>query len=125
MLRFVDAKSEHMHFAAVLREIGGDFFADERARQMGDFQSAVDGVVIGESDQVHPPFPGDLIDKQRLGKTFRTINFLQNPLGWSFGMFRMNVKVGFHFLLPVKLEVFNLMVFFPCVQLRQYLSGEY
>ena len=44
MLGFGDVQGQHMKLAAVFREIGGDFLADEGSRQMGDLQRTPDAV---------------------------------------------------------------------------------
>ena len=43
-----------MDFAAVVGEIRGDFLAQKDAGQVGDLQHAVERVVVGERDEIHP-----------------------------------------------------------------------
>ena len=53
MIRLGNAVSQDMELALVLREIGGDLLADEGSVQVGDLQAGLDGVVVGDRDQIH------------------------------------------------------------------------
>jgi len=66
----VDVVDQHMDFAAVLGKIGGHLLADEGPGQVGDFQTAVDGVVVGDGHPIHASLPGNLIELQGLGVAF-------------------------------------------------------
>ena len=91
VLGFVDIQRQDVNLAAVLGEIGRDFFADESVRQMGDFQRAFDAVVVRDGDKRHAPCFSDLINLVRFGETFGATQFLKNPLGRAGGEFRMDV----------------------------------
>jgi len=84
MLRFRYVICQHMNLAAIIREIRRNFLAHEGIRQMRDLESAGNGIVIGDGHHIHPLFSGGFIDLHWIGKTFRTADFLQHPLGSAF-----------------------------------------
>ena len=43
-----------MQLARVVWKIGGDLFADKSARPINDLQAPLDGIVVGNGDEVHP-----------------------------------------------------------------------
>ena len=53
VLRLGDVPGQHMYLAFIVREVGRDFLADERLRQVGDFQGPVDGVVVRYGYIIH------------------------------------------------------------------------
>ncbi len=94
-LDFGDVQHHHMHLAAVFREMGRDLGTDECSRQMGDFQSAADGVMVGDGDEIHAPFAGGPVQVLGRGIAFRDIEFAHGPVGGLVGMAGMDVQVGF------------------------------
>ncbi len=54
VLGFRDSPNEEVDLAGILREISRDLFADEGVRQVGDLQAALDCVVVGDGDEIHP-----------------------------------------------------------------------
>ena len=87
---------QDVELAAVLRKIGGDLFADEGVVQMGDFQAAGQGIVVGDGHQIHAPLPGNVVKTLGLGKAFRAIDFLQDPLGRALGKLGVHVQIALH-----------------------------
>ena len=56
MLRFRNPPYQNVQLATVVREISGDLLADEGPRQVRNFQAAIDRVVIGDGNVIHPTF---------------------------------------------------------------------
>ena len=99
-----DIQGQDMHLAPVVRKVGGDLLADEDVRQMGDFQGAVDGVVIRDGHMAHAPALGDLIELQRFGEAFRAADLLQYPLAGPFGVFGVNMNVDLHAFILLRIS---------------------
>ena len=91
-----DIQGQNMQLAAVFREIAGDLLADKSTRQVGDFEGAVDTVVIADGHMRHPPSSGDVVDLQRFGKTLGAADFFEDPLRRSFGVLGMDMKIDLH-----------------------------
>ena len=50
-----DAEDEQVQLALIFREPAGDFFADQHIIALGsEREDAVDRVVIGDGDEIHP-----------------------------------------------------------------------
>jgi hypothetical protein len=75
VLVFVDIQSQDMDFAAGLRKIGGNLFADEGIGQVRNFQGAGNRIMIRDGHMGHAALFSPLIDLQRLGKAFRAAYF--------------------------------------------------
>ena len=71
MLLLVDIEGAHMKGTAAARIGGTHFLGDEkiaeRPRAGEQLQAAVNGVVVGESDQVHASGQRPLVDLRRIG----------------------------------------------------------
>ena len=66
MLLARDAPDEHVQLAAVLGEPAGELFADQHVAAVGDdAQDAVDAVVVGDGDEVHPAAARLRVDLRR------------------------------------------------------------
>ena len=96
MLFLVDVIDQDMHLTAVLREIAGDFLADKGIGQVGDFQTTVDIVVIGDGNPIHATLFGDGIELFGFGVTFMTAELLQHPLGRAGGKLGVDMEIDFH-----------------------------
>ena len=53
VLLFGDAPDQDVDLAGVLREISRDLFTDESVRQVANFQTTIDCVVIRDGDEIH------------------------------------------------------------------------
>ena len=93
-LLFVDARDEHVDLGAVFGEVGRDFVGDERARQMGDLQRALDTVVVGDGDEVHARLPGVAVDVERFDERFRRADAAEKPFAGPVRVFAMDVKIA-------------------------------
>jgi len=69
--------------------------ADESSRQMADLQSSVDGVVIGDGDEIHAALAGDLVQMPGRGITLRNTELAHGPVGRFVGMAGVDVQVCF------------------------------
>ena len=68
-----------MQLAAVLRKISGDLLADESPRQVRNFQAAIDRVVIGNGDVIHPTFAQLFIQLLWIGIAVGKIESAKKP----------------------------------------------
>jgi hypothetical protein len=82
--------------AAVFGEVGGDFGADEGVREGGDFEAALDGVVVCDGYGVHAAPASEVVEIDGAGIALGTAEFLQNPVGRTAGEGRMNVQIDLH-----------------------------
>ena len=57
VLGLINPPHQHMKFTRILREIGCNLFADKSVRLICDRETAIDAVVIGDSDEIHPALP--------------------------------------------------------------------
>jgi hypothetical protein len=110
MLGFRDIQGEDVDLAMVFGKIGRNFFADECSGKVGDFQCAVDTVVIAYSDQIHTANPGNTVDVERFSETLGTSDLLKNPLRWAFRKLGMHVQVDpnrmfFHLSPPFRVNI--------------------
>src|SRR5438477_1375733 len=53
VLLFGNAPNQEMDFAGVLRKISCDLLADESVRQVANFETTLDRVVIGQGYEIH------------------------------------------------------------------------
>ncbi len=97
-LFFADAAHQAMDLAAVFREVGGDFRREERAGQVGDFQRAVNTVVIRDGHELHAALPRRPIDGVRLDKALRGSDPSQNPFARAVRVLTVDVQIdlGWH-----------------------------
>ena len=66
VLALVDPEDVHVQLAAAF-ELERDLLADEAVRQVREPQRALDRVVVGERDEVHPAPPRPLVHLERVG----------------------------------------------------------
>src|SRR4029434_9013914 len=82
-----------MQLARIVREIGGDLFADKGARLIADLQAALDRIVVGNGDVVHSPFEQFFIQLLRVGIAVREIQTTKEPFFRARAVARMNMKI--------------------------------
>ena len=80
-----------MNFAAILREMGRNFGADEGVLKMCYFQSSADGVVVGDGNEIHAPFTRYPVEIFGGCVTLRDTEFAHGPVGWFVGVARVNM----------------------------------
>ncbi len=66
-----DAEAEDVHRLRLAAEPGRQLLGDEDVRPVGELQAAVDRVVVGDGDEVHPAPLGELVDLLRRGGALR------------------------------------------------------
>jgi hypothetical protein len=96
VLGFIEVINQDMGLAAILGEIGGDLFTEKGVGQAGDFETAVNVVVVGDGDPGHAPLFGDAVEGPGLGIAFLAAQFLENPLGRTRRVPGMDMQVDFH-----------------------------
>ena len=94
VLSLVEAPYEHMDAAVVLGKNRGDLLAEDHIRHMGDFETAVDGVLVRERDEPHARRAQHSVEFQRIRGARRKIQSPQNPVRRARAMARVDVKVG-------------------------------
>ena len=57
-----DSVTEHVHGLWLAAKVGGQLLGYEHVGTVGDLKHAVDRVVIGDRDEVHPATLGQLVD---------------------------------------------------------------
>ncbi len=66
-----DAEAEHVHGLRLAAKGGGQLLGDEHVGAVGDLEHAVDRVVVGDRDEVHPAALGQLVDLLRRRRALR------------------------------------------------------
>ena len=94
MLFLGDTPREKVHFDVILRKESGDFLADEGTRLIGDFQTALDRVVVGEGDKIKSFVPQRPVDCFRLRAARRKIHLAQQPVRGARTVTRMKMEIG-------------------------------
>lgn len=71
VLRFVQPVNPEMNGVVEFRESGADFFAGDEilafAQAVEYFQAPIEGIVVGDGDEVHPPALRRPVDIERPG----------------------------------------------------------
>jgi len=68
---------------------------------MGNFKCPFNGVMVGDRDKGHALCLGGVIHQHRFRETFRTTDFLQDPLGRALGKLGVHMKIYFHHFLSL------------------------
>jgi hypothetical protein len=92
VVRGRDPVAEDVDRLALAAEPHGELLGDEDVRTVGDLEAAVDGVVIGDRHEVHPPALGELVDL--LGGS-RALRQAEGPLDPELGD-RRGARVAVH-----------------------------
>src|SRR5262245_19754341 len=92
-LRLGDAPSQHVHFASIFGEVGGDFVPDEHAFEMGYLQGAANAVVVGDRNELHSTTPSPFVDHLGFGIALRRSNPAQDPFRGAVRVFGVDVQV--------------------------------
>src|SRR5256885_15898831 len=92
---FRDAPNQNVDLAGVLREISRDLLADESLRQVGDLQTAVDRVVIGDRDKIHASFEQLPMQFPWIGIRIGKVETPKEPFLRAGAEAGMNVEVTF------------------------------
>ena len=79
MLLFRNAPDQNVQLAGVVRKVSSDLLADEGPRQVRNFQAAIDRVVIGNGNVIHPTFAQLLIQLFWIGIAVGKIESAEKP----------------------------------------------
>ncbi len=79
MLLFRNAPHQNVQLAGVVRKVSSDLLADEGPRQVRNFQAAIDRVVIGNGNVVHPTFAQLFVQVLRIGIAIGKIESAEKP----------------------------------------------
>ena len=88
VLRFINSPNEQVNLAWILRKISRNLFAYKSLQLTGDFQTALDRVVIGDCDEIHPARAQLLIERNWLGTAVGKIKAPKEPF------FRASAELG-------------------------------
>lgn len=80
-----------MQLAGIIRKTGGDLFADKSARQMCNLKTAVDRIVIGDGDEIHPTLEQLLVQLFWVRITIGKIQTAEEPFFRARAVARVNV----------------------------------
>ena len=83
-----------MQLARIVGEIGGDLFADKRARPITDLQATLDRIVVGNGDVVHSALQQFFIQLLRIGIAVREIQTTKEPFFRARAVARMDMKIA-------------------------------
>ena len=79
MLRLGNPPCEQLDAGSVFRKVRGDLLAEKRVRQMRDGQAALDGIVIGERDEIHPLRAKLVVERDGVRAAVGEIELLKEP----------------------------------------------
>jgi len=68
-----------VQLAGIVRKVSSDLLADEGLRQVRNFEAAIDRVVIGNGNVIHPTFAQLLIQLFRIGVAVGKIESTEEP----------------------------------------------
>ena len=94
VLRFGQAPDEQIYFAWILREISRNLLADKSIGIRRKREAALDRVVIGDGDEIHPGLFGAGVKLVRIGVAIGEIEPAKDPILGSIAEFRMQMKVA-------------------------------
>ncbi len=96
VLRLAQAPDEDVDGAAVFGEVGGDLLAEEDAGAIGDLEAAVDGVVVGEGDEIHAARPERIVEVAGLGVAGGKAGAAEEPFRRARAVAGVEMEIGFH-----------------------------
>ena len=101
-----DPVAEDVNRLGLAGEAGGQLLGDEAVGTIGQLEAAVDRVVVGDRDEVHPPPLGQLVDllgrRRALGQAERALD--AEPRELRGGGVAVHVYSGSHRCLPLYLS---------------------
>src|SRR5271166_5180681 len=95
VLRLGQVPEEQVDVHLIIRKPGRNLLADENIRKLGDLETSVDPVVIGEGNVCHPLLFQPLIQLPRIRIAIGKLEAAKNPFCGSITKFRVNVEVDF------------------------------
>jgi hypothetical protein len=84
-----------MNLAGILRKISGDLLAKESVGEVANFQTTVDGVVVGDRDEIHFALEQLSMQLARVGIRIRKIKPPEEPFFRTRAETGVNVKITF------------------------------
>jgi hypothetical protein len=91
MLLFGNPPHQNMQLAAIVREVSSHLFADERARQMCNFEATIDRIVVCNGDVIHPTFTQLFIQLLWVGVAVGEIESAEKPFFRARAMARVDM----------------------------------
>ncbi|MFL6505614.1 MAG: hypothetical protein ACJ8KC_09375, partial [Candidatus Udaeobacter sp.] len=91
MLLFGNAPHQNVQLAGVVRKVSSDLLADEGPRQVGNFKTAINRVVIGDCNVIHPTFAQLFVQLLWIGIAIGKIETAEKPFFRPCTMARVNM----------------------------------
>src|SRR6476660_9796587 len=91
MLLFRNAPHQNVQLAGVVRKVSSNLLADEGPGQVCNFQAAIDRIVIGNGNVIHPTFAQLLIQLLWIGIAVGKIESAEKPFLRPRTMARMDM----------------------------------
>jgi hypothetical protein len=79
MLLFRNAPHQNVQLACIMRKVGSNLLADEGPRQVRNFQAAIDRIVIGNGNVIHPTFAQLFVQVLWIGIAVGKIESAEKP----------------------------------------------
>src|SRR4051812_39799911 len=95
MLRLAEVPDQHVHGAAVFREIRGRLLGEKNAGPLRDREAAVDRVVVRQRDEIHAARAQGIVKLSRLGVAGGQSGAAEKPLRRAVAETRVEMKVSF------------------------------
>ena len=83
-----------MNFARILRKIGSNFLTDKSISEIRYFQIAVDRVVVGDRDKIHPALAQEPMEIPWVAITVRKVESSKEPFFGTRTETGMNVEIA-------------------------------
>ena len=111
-----DPVTEDVNRLGLAGEAGGQLLGDEAVGPIGELEAAVDRVVVGDRDEVHPPPLGELVDLRGRGRALRQPERALDAQLREVrrGRVAMHVNAGSHRCSPCSIRLFTHRVRHRC-----------
>ena len=93
VLRLIQAPDQEVDLAAVFGKKRADLLGKEDAGKLGDLHAALDGIVIGDGDEIHTAIPERFVKGARSGVAVRHVKAAQEPLRGTGAEAGVDVKI--------------------------------
>jgi len=91
MLLFRNAPHQNVQLAGIVGKVSSNLLADEGPRKVRNFQAAIDRVVIGNGNIVHPTFAQLFVQLLWIGIAIGKIESAEKPLFRAHTMARVDM----------------------------------
>ncbi len=89
-----DAPDEQFHGNVVLWKMSGDLLGEKDSGQSGQWEEALEGVVVGEREESEAAMLEGVVEGARIGVAFGDAKFAQEPFFGSLAEFGMDMQIN-------------------------------